>query len=85
MRAPMKHYRLLTWWEDLPQRVVKRTKGELLQECDISEDILWNWLHARTEVPNSQLRNIERAAGAPIFEIEDYLFSKTYTRKTNKL
>lgn len=72
-----KNQRLRQWWLYVPQGEVAVVRTRIMRKCMISEDVFYNWLKMRTEIPNLACVEIEQVIKEPIFSSETPLYSRS--------
>ena len=74
-----KNQRLRQWWLYVPQGEVAVVRTRIMRKCMISEDVFYNWLKMRTEIPNLACVEIEQVIKEPIFSSETPACMKAWT------
>lgn len=76
MTKEEKNKRFLAWWQEIPQGQVHSIRERIMRKCAISQDVFYNWMKLRTEIPDLALREIELVAKEPIFSSEVPLYAR---------
>ena len=61
-KAPEKKTKLAEWIETLPWSKVKDVRSRIAEECEVTSDVVSNWVTGRTKVPKHQQLTINKLA-----------------------
>lgn len=79
-----KNKRFRAWWQEIPQGQVHNIRERIMRKCAISQEVFYNWMKLRTEIPDLALREIELIAKEPIFSSEVPLYARRARQQTTQ-
>ena len=71
-----KNKRFRAWWQEIPQGQVHNIRERIMRKCANSQEVFYNWMKLRTEIPDLALREIELVAKEPIFSSKVPLYAR---------